>query len=594
MHQNLRRIPFFGELPDDVLKVISTKLHLKHYRKGEVVFVEGGSGDSMYLIESGQVKVVSGTDEEEKIFAYLGPGNFFGEMALLLGEPRSATVKVDIDADLWVLHKADMVALLKQYPSIAVIISRELSRRLRETDKQLTKRREYRVVAVIGKNIEDLALSLARQTGERVLLFDLGGVRRSDLNVGALARSGVTLLDSKSTAYLIKGGLAESLGSLVEKYDRILLCVLPQKGEVAIKALELADVTVHIGSGHENWVEQMAIKGHWHMANEPTAIDRIARRIAQRVVGLALSSGGARGIAHIGVLRVLKEEGIPIDLMAGTSAGSLFGALYAAGLSLDEITDFALGMKDKVALSSLLWDFHLPPRSGLIRGRRTLDYIDKTLGYKTFSDLKIPLYIVAADIMSGEEVIFASGSVAEAVRASISVIGIFSPAFVQGRYLIDGGAVNPVPTSVLAQNGADIIIASSVISSLEEQARRQREKKKGSPPNFLGVVMNMMGIMEREIIKTRMIPVDVVINPRVEIYNSMEYDKAKEFIRLGEEAAQEEIDRIKELISPQRRGQQQDVGNTHSRVVLAGSGIPADGDGDNERKYLEREKRVQH
>jgi predicted acylesterase/phospholipase RssA/CRP-like cAMP-binding protein len=554
MHQNLRRIPFFSELPDDVLKAISAKLHLERYRKGEVVFVEGGSGDSMYLIESGQVKVVSGTDEEERLFAYLGPGNFFGEMALLLDEPRSATVKVDIDAELWVLHKADMDELLKQYPSIAVTISRELSRRLRETDQQPTRRHEYRVVAVIGEGIGDLALSLARQTGEQVLLFDLGGLRRSQLDLEALSRSGVTLLDSQSTYYLISGGLAESLGSLVEKFDRALLCILPQKSEVAIKAIELADVTVHIGPGRENWVEQMAIKGHWHVANEPAAIDRAARRIAQRLVGLALSSGGARGIAHIGVLRILEEEGIPIDLLAGTSAGSLFGALYAAGLSLDEITAFALGLRDKVDLRGRLWDFNLPPRSGIIRGQRTLDYLDKTLGHKTFSDLKVPLYIVAADVISGEEVIFDSGSVAEAVRASISVIGVFSPAFVRGRYLIDGSVANPVPTGILAQKGADIIIASSVISGLEEQARRRQEKKEESPPNFLGVVMNVMGIMEREIIKTKMVPVDVVINPRVGIYSLMEFDKAKEIIRLGEEAAQEEIDRVKELISPRRRG----------------------------------------
>jgi len=575
MHQNLRRIPFFSQLPDDVLKAISARLHLERYRKGEVVFVEGGSGDSMYLIESGQVKVVSDMDGEERLFTYLGPGNFFGEMALLLGEPRSATVKVDIDAELWVLHKADMDELLEQYPFIAVTISRELSRRLRETDQQPTRRHEYRVVAAIGERIGDLALSLARQTREQVLLFNLGGLRRPELDLEALSRSGVTLLDGRSSPYLKGGGLAESLGSLIEKFDRVLLCILPRKDEVAIKAVELADVTIHIGPGKENWVEQIAIKGHWHVANEPAAIDRAARRIAQRLVGLALSSGGARGIAHIGVLRVLEEEGIPIDLMAGTSAGSLFGALYAAGLSLDEITAFALGMKDKVALRGRLWDFNLPPRSGLIRGQRALDYIDKTLGHRTFSDLKVPLYIVAADVISGEEVIFDSGSVAEAVRASISIIGVFSPAFVRGRYLIAGGAVNPVPTGILAQKGADIIIGSSVISSLEEQARRRRERKEGSPPNFLGVVMNMIGIMEREIIKTRMMPVDVVINPKVGIYSAMEYDKAEKLIRLGEEAAQEEIGRIKELISPQRRGEQRVRGNTPSRVTITEPGIPA-------------------
>jgi NTE family protein len=553
MHQNLRRIPFFSELPDDVLKAISARLHLERYRKGDIVFVEGGSGDSMYLLESGQVKIVSGTGEEERLFAYLGPGNFFGEMALLLSEPRSATVKVDIDAELWVVHKTDMDELLEQYPSIAVTISRELSRRLRETDQQPTRRHEYRVVAVIGGRAGDLALSLAQQTGEQVLLFDLGGLRHSELDLEALSRSSVTLLDSQSTSYLMAGGLAESLGSLVEKFDRVLLWILPQKSEVAIKAIELADVTIHIGPGKENWVEQTAIKGHWHVADEPAAIDRVARRIARRLVGLALSSGGARGIAHVGVLHALEEEGIPIDLVAGTSAGSLFGALYAAGLSLDEITAFAVGLKGKVDLRGRLWDFNLPPRSGLIRGQRTLDYLDKALGRRAFSDLKVPLYIVAADVISGEEVIFESGSVAEAVRASISVIGVFSPAFVRGRYLIDGGAVNPVPTGILAQKGAGLIIASSVISGLEEQARYRREKGKESSPNFLGVVMNMMGIMEREIIKTKMVPVDVVINPRVGIYGFMDFDKAKEIIHLGEEAAQEEIDRIKELISPRRR-----------------------------------------
>jgi NTE family protein len=552
MHQNLRRISFFSELPGDVLKAISARLHLERYRKGEVVFFEGSSGDSMYLIESGQVKIVSNINGEERLFAYLGPGNFFGEMALLLGEPRSATIKADIDAELWVLQKADMDELLEQYPAIAVTISRELSRRLRETDQQPTRRHEYRIVAVIGKRIGDLALSLARQTGEQVLLFDLGGLRHSELDMEALSRSSITLLDSQSTSYLMAGGLAESLGSLVERFDRVLLCILPQKSEVAIKAIELADVTIHIGPGKENWVEQMAIKGHWHVADEPAAIDRVARRVAKRLVGLALSSGGARGIAHVGVLHVLEEEGIPVDLIAGASAGSLFGALYAAGLSLDEITDFALGLKDKVDLRGWLWDFNLPPRSGLIRGQRTLNYIDKTLGYKTFSDLKVPLYIVAADILSGEEVIFDSGSVAEAVRASLSVIGVFSPAFVQGHYLTDGGAVNPVPTDILAQKDADIIIASSVISSLEEQAHYRRARKGGSSPNFLEVVMNMMGIMEREIIKTKMMPVDVVINPRVGIYSFIEFDKAQGLIRLGEEAAQEEIGRIKELISPRR------------------------------------------
>jgi len=128
--QDLRQIPFFAELEDHVIDAISRRLQREHYHKGAIVFAEDEPGDCMYIIESGQVKIVSDKTGREKIYNYLGPGNFFGEMALLLGEKRSATVRVVIDADLLVLRQHDLEELLQQHPAIALMMTRELGRRL--------------------------------------------------------------------------------------------------------------------------------------------------------------------------------------------------------------------------------------------------------------------------------------------------------------------------------------------------------------------------------------------------------------------------------------------------------------------------------
>jgi len=553
MIQSLRRIPFFSKLPTEALEAVAKKLRLERYHKDEVVFVEGSVGDAMYLIESGQVKVVTGMGDEERILTYLGPGDFFGEMALLLGEPRSATVRVTIDAELWVLRKADLEELLEEYPSIALHLTRELSRRLRATDQQPTRREEYDIVAVLGDGAVKLGRSLARHTGDQVVVLDLVGYASTvlpSLTVEEWTRFAASPAEVgvfKPPDDLSASSLAEALGTLVHNFSWVLMIVPLEQQEVAVKALNLADVAVLCEGVEVPWAQELMGERLWKVADEPASYDRVARRIARKIVGLALSSGGARGIAHIGVLRVLEEAGVPIDIIAGTSAGSLFGGLYAAGWSVDDIAAFAREMPRRISLRGRLWDFCIPPRSGLIRGQRTLNFLRRLFEDKTFADLRIPLYVVAADILSGEEVVFDSGPVAEAVRASISIIGIFAPAHVRGRYLVDGGAVNPVPTSVLAQHGANIILASSVITGMEPPSDDPR------PPSFLGVVTNVMGLMEREIIKTRMQPVDVVIRPEVEPYSSMQYDLAETFIRLGEEATRRVLPQIQALLAPRSR-----------------------------------------
>ncbi|MDE3091867.1 MAG: patatin-like phospholipase family protein, partial [Chloroflexota bacterium] len=244
-----------------------------------------------------------------------------------------------------------------------------------------------------------------------------------------------------------------------------------------------------------------------------------------------------------------------IDMIAATSAGAVFGALYAAGRTIEELTEFSVNIQRQYNFFTgfRYWDFRLPPRSGLIKGNRVLNYFRKWLADKTFDDLSIPLYIVATDLISGEEVVFDHGPVAEAMRASMSVIGVLEPAYVSGRFLIDGGSVNPVPTQLLADKGVSLILASNVIPSLEDRINRRELRREGKMPNVMGILMGAMEIMESEIIKTRMGPVDILIQPDIARYGTFDYDKSPDLIRRGEEAARVHIAAIKQLLAPHPR-----------------------------------------
>ncbi len=178
-------------------------------------------------------------------------------------------------------------------------------------------------------------------------------------------------------------------------------------------------------------------------------------------IGLALGSGAARGLAHIGVLDVLQKEGIPIDMVAGTSAGAMIGALYAQSKDIEWIKSLALELKAPKMVS--LIDPAIP-KSGLIKGRNVKRLLSSYFkGDVKIEQMKIPFACVATDVETGEEMVFDHGPVLDAIRASISIPGIFSVSRWKGRYLVDGALVNPIPIDVLLRMGADFVIAVNVM-----------------------------------------------------------------------------------------------------------------------------------
>jgi NTE family protein len=265
----------------------------------------------------------------------------------------------------------------------------------------------------------------------------------------------------------------------------------------------------------------------------------------KKKVGLALGGGAARGIAHIGVLEVLKKEGIPIDLIAGTSAGAIVGAAYAWDQNIDRMTQEALDANWKK-----MTPFIDPsiPRSGFIKGKKIRDLISTYIGGDIdFSDLTIPFACVATDIDTGEEVVINTGPVPEALRASISIPGIFTVVKHGERYVVDGGLTTPVPVEVVRRMGADFIIAVNVnpdVSGRMGKAYRQRIEMH-KEPNLIQVMMQSFYITTYTMGRLAMEKADIVIEPDVAHIGASEFSKALELIQHGREAARKALPEIR-------------------------------------------------
>lgn len=187
-------------------------------------------------------------------------------------------------------------------------------------------------------------------------------------------------------------------------------------------------------------------------------------------VGLALGSGASRALAHIGVIDAVEEAGIEVDYIAGSSMGALIGAAYASG-ALDELRDQALTMDWRTFTSYMDFNF---PQQGLLEGDKLIQLIEFLLPCKTFQDLSIPLCVTATNLSTGEEINFDDGDLIDAIRASISLPGIFNPCKLNGMHLVDGGMINPVPVDVARKMGADLIIAVDLNNDIVTRNGRQR------------------------------------------------------------------------------------------------------------------------
>jgi NTE family protein len=284
----------------------------------------------------------------------------------------------------------------------------------------------------------------------------------------------------------------------------------------------------------------MAIKGLRQIVQSVRAFGRGIARSAESVapqklpsIGLALGGGFARGIVHIGVIKVLEEENIPVRCVAGTSVGALIGAAYCSGVTTAELEQIAARVRFR---DLARWTIS---RLGFATNLRMLTFLSKILKVQTFEELRIPLAVTATDFVSGEGVVFRSGPLADPVRASCAYPGVFLPVTVNGRLMVDGMLAHSLPSQPVRDMGAERVIAVNLKGSWA---------KGDGPRNILDVIGQCFSIAQKMNCEQSRKCADLIIEPDVTGYRYDDFEHAADLVQIGEAAAREVVPEIRKWL----------------------------------------------
>ncbi len=651
--QILEGVPLLATLGEETLRDLANAAEFATHKKNEIVLREGEEGDGLYVVVSGRLQAYSMKGHGERVFARYCGGDWFGEMPLLSGETNWASVRTLNDSVLLKIPRGAFEAMLAHSPQLATAFTRRMGERIKQVLEEKSRANVSTIISLFsavpgaGKTLLSLNLvaSLARETGEPVLLVDFSGrlggkplaqccpveiSSRLELDrvIVRQARGydqlSLKLTGGEKEAHLI----APLFSALIKRYKFVLVDLPNQTGasvfECMIQSdqiyvvaknedehlsrtrLLLEDLRNHeqlvsakarviltavgatgvpyvehaqhrVGQGVSyllRWIPSSeiieSVDGAPYVLRRPMepysrAVRRIAREMGNVQVGLVFSAGGARGLAHIGVIRVLEREGISVDVVAGSSMGALIAGAWATGRTADELEALAMQVKGRRAFLKLLSPVF--PGAGVVRGMGVSKFLRTIVDDLTFDDTVIPVKIIATDLNTIEEVVYERGKLADAIRASISIPGIFRPVSDCGRTLIDGGLANPVPVDVLARTGISRIIAVNTFPN-EEMMRQYRQTLiKGmikavernqpmhetgalfdTPTSIIKLYMRFLNAVQSRSAHEACAKADVIVTPTVPEGFWYDFYSPERYIRRGEQAAEAALPEIKELL----------------------------------------------
>jgi NTE family protein len=253
-------------------------------------------------------------------------------------------------------------------------------------------------------------------------------------------------------------------------------------------------------------------------------------------IALVLGAGASKGFAHVGVIKILESNKIPIHMIVGTSVGSMVGSFYAFGYDAFQLQKLSFTIEKGEIVDLVL------PENGFVKGEKLEEFVNKTVKNTPMEKLKIPFYAVAADLQSGQEVAFGRGNTGMAVRASCSIPGIFRPVKIGERAYVDGGVVSPVAVDVAKKFGADIVIAVDISAGADRTL----------PENTIETILHSFNIMYSKLASLQVCNADVVIKPKVSHIGSADFTKRHEAILEGERAAIEILPQIQKIVAQLR------------------------------------------
>jgi NTE family protein len=482
--------PLFAGIEPATLRRLAPRCTRLHIRAGETLFTQGDAGDALFVVAYGRLRAVL-MDETgaERILGDIGRGETVGEMALLMGGTRSSSVVAVRDTELIRMDRNEFDRLTADQPGIMLELTRALITRYRDT---LREQRESRVTtlailpthasAPVSQFTRDLARVLRFHTA-RVLHVDSRRARADlqhsngsgDLAAALAAWQHDLELDHDLVVYEAESEASTWTMACLRQADTILLVGDAAAGPPPSPPAALAHVrsatasprtelvllheTGVVPSATAAWLRILPVDEHYHItAGDEQDHHRLARCLLGTGTGLVLGGGGARGLAHIGVLRALEEAAIPIDRIGGTSAGANFAAMHALGWGWERI--LAETRRTFVDGGSLQ-DYTLPLHS-LLRGERYRRIGEDLYGDRRIEDLRIPFFCVSTNLTRGEAFVHRSGLVRRGLRASMTVPGV-APAVFEGReVLVDGGVINNLPVDIMRGSGRGAVIAVNV------------------------------------------------------------------------------------------------------------------------------------
>lgn len=581
--------PLFASLADPVLRRLTPELSTVRLNGGDTLFDEGDPGGSLYVVVFGRLRAVQrDSSGNQRVLGEIGRGESVGEMALLTGEPRSATVSAIRDTELVKLTKVAFEQLVEREPRVMLEMSRLLIERYQRMLQPTAETRPVTLAVVpchADVPIAEFAHGLvgALSPGRDVLWLDAARLRRErgvpdgdalDLDspelagwlheqelqqeflvyVGDPAPSPWTRLCVRQADVVLFVGWSGAAGRIATGLQDVF-GVRPAIGARRELVL-LYDSAQRMPEGTADWLSRIAAHDHHHLdPRRPAHYERLARMLTGNAVGLVLGGGGARGLAHIGVIRALEEAGVPIDLVGGTSAGAIVGGQLACGWDSARILEES---RRVLVNDGSLNDYTLP-LVALLRGDRYIRMLDKLFLERHIEDLPVSFFCVSANLTRSVCMVHRSGLVRRRVAASSAVPGL-GPPIIDGRdLLVDGGIVNNLPIDIMRRFGRGPVVASSVSPRAEVALDRDygtypspwrllfsRLNPFGTPlpvPGIASTIMRTVTLQQFTAGNRARPGVDLVIEPSCVSYKLLDWSAIDRIMDTGYRAAVPMIER---------------------------------------------------
>jgi NTE family protein len=565
----LEGVPLFEGLGPDELTKAATSMRFREFPAGATICNEGAPGTSMLVLVEGLAHVlVAIPDEPElrsrsvfaegRLVSKLRQGDVVGVMALLTGEPHTATVKAAVNTAGLELDDQGFRELVSQSPQVLVNLTRVLGGQLATATKRQAERgRRGEAVALVADPSLAAAVPGVVGAAEAASPRPVRALDTRDSVQAALDGLDEALLDH-GTVILLAELDQDDLALLAEHVDRAVALLRAGQGELPGAFSDSAPLVevVRLGEGPPAADTVRMLKGGANGAGGLSQADVgwLGRHLARTKLGLALGAGGAKGYAHVGVLRVLEEAGYVVDAVGGASIGAIVGAYVALGMTADEIErtlheSFSPEANEQIFSLSL---------AGTSTGLEVITRIFRETTRDLYvEDTLIPLVCMAVDLTARSSAPIREGPIWEALRASTALAGMFPPYQRDGHRLVDGVALVPVPTDAVRAAGADVVLSVNLMSretlpawpGQESPPEEEARKKPGS--RMLETILEVMDLSQLDTSVRHAELADVVVTPRFGPGSWRDFHLADLFLEAGRMAADESLPVLESLARPQ-------------------------------------------